>query len=662
MNISGDKSPPSSCNESESDNAVGQPLGCAVDPSSNMDNQVAGPSNRGKQWVVRNHRKCKQTAVSLIDFSDSDSDASTNNSQSNNTKKQPKTIFNPRKGNKLTATNNRKKAKVGKNSKANVGKDLKAKNVTKKKTGKNKKEDRNIEANRLWKEFDETFQHPNSNIPFVEYVGLKRAASAAESPLECLRLFITDDILEQIVAETNRYYQQQNANNPSTMKWHDLSYVELLAFLGVILSMGMIKFPEINFYWRKQSIFEMPWFSLIFTRFRFKQILRYLHLSNNENDLPHGNPDRDKLFKLGMLPSILSNKFYDMYAPRREISIDEQMIGTKSRVSFIQYMPKKPKKFGIKVWALCDSLTGYCLQFQIYTGKVNDSVEHGLSYRVVFDLLEKFLNKNYRVYFDNFYTSYKLLNDLDQKQTYACGTLRKGRAQLPDEFENAKMQPGQSIYRKRNNIVAVHWKDKRDVLCLSAFHTLGEQVIERFGGAITKPNIICDYNIYMGGVDKCDQFLSYYSLCSRKSSKWWKKVFLRMFELSVVNAMCIYSEKHPIFAKSRSAHQRFREALILEMVQPLLDQREENEQSRNTNNPEPRPNRRKVVSTSRLKGKHYSSKHKSRRKCSKCAYIKNPVTGKRRDTKTFNFCKKCNLHICEKCFKVFHSKLNLKNA
>lgn len=239
--------------------------------------------------------------------------------------------------------------------------------------------------------------------------------------------------------------------------------------------------------------------------------------------------------------------------------------------------------FGIKVWALCDSLSGYCLQFQIYTGKVDDAVEHGLSYRVVFDLLvEKFLNKHYQVYFDNFYTSYKLVNDLGEKETYACGTLRKGRAQLPEEMESAKLQVGQSIYRKRDNVVAMHWKDKQDVLCLSSFHAPGEKVIERYGGKISKPTIVCD----MGSVDKCDQFLSYYSLCSRNSSKWWKKVFLRLFELAVVNAMCIYKEKHPRFSKSRNAHLKFREALVLELVQPLLDQREEYEPTRNADTPE----------------------------------------------------------------------------
>ena len=38
-------------------------------------------------------------------------------------------------------------------------------------------------------------------------------------------------------------------------------------------------------------------------------------------------------------------------------------------VSFVQYMPAKPIKHGIKVYALCCSSTGYLYLFEIYTGK-----------------------------------------------------------------------------------------------------------------------------------------------------------------------------------------------------------------------------------------------------------------------------------------------------
>ena len=68
-------------------------------------------------------------------------------------------------------------------------------------------------------------------------------------------------------------------------------------------------------------------------------------------------------------------------------------------------MPKKPARFGIKLWVLCEALSGYCLKFQIYTGKVDGTAEVGLVQRVVFDLMVTVLDNWYKLYFDNFYST-----------------------------------------------------------------------------------------------------------------------------------------------------------------------------------------------------------------------------------------------------------------
>jgi hypothetical protein len=80
------------------------------------------------------------------------------------------------------------------------------------------------------------------------------------------------------------------------------------------------------------------------------------------------------------------------------------MIKFKGRLSFQQYLPANPTKWGGKLWNMADSDTGYMHHFQIYTGK-EDSQEKGLLYRVVMYLCSNMLGKNLRVYFDNFYTS-----------------------------------------------------------------------------------------------------------------------------------------------------------------------------------------------------------------------------------------------------------------
>ena len=47
-----------------------------------------------------------------------------------------------------------------------------------------------------------------------------------------------------------------------------------------------------------------------------------------------------------------------VYKPKREVAIDESMCAHKGRSSHVQYMPNKPVKWGLKVWALAESATG----------------------------------------------------------------------------------------------------------------------------------------------------------------------------------------------------------------------------------------------------------------------------------------------------------------
>ena len=55
----------------------------------------------------------------------------------------------------------------------------------------------------------------------------------------------------------------------------------------------------------------------------------------------------------------LNQRYEVVYKPDGHLSIDESMIKFKGRLSFRQYLPNKPIKWGIKVWAMCESKTGY---------------------------------------------------------------------------------------------------------------------------------------------------------------------------------------------------------------------------------------------------------------------------------------------------------------
>jgi hypothetical protein len=494
-----------------------------------------------------------------------------------------------------------------------------------------------------WKQFTGIEDNTGSSIPFVEVPGPSRRAHQATTILDIFKLFIPITLVQSWVDETNRYAAVLRTRKPSSMKWVDVSLEELFAYIGMVIAMGLVNLPSVLDYFATEPILSHPWFPSILSRDRFVLISRYFHVSD-DTQFPG-----DKLGKLRTFIDHLVQSFQNHWTPHREISIDEQMIGTRCRVSFIQYMPKKPARFGVKNWVLADSIFPYVCNFQIYTGKNEKTPEHGLAHRVIMDLMEPYLNKGHRLFTDNFYSSPTLYEQLYEKKTLACGTVRQDRKGMPAELLKNRTPAytrGQSTFLKHNNLTVVRWKDKRDVFALSTFH--GNACNDELPH---KPAMIASYNKFMNGVDRADQLLSYYCL-NKKSRKWWKKVFWRLLEMCITNVYQIRK-----FKDSKVVHKQLRLSLAYSLCQPLLDLRVGGGPRSSLPGPGRPP-----ADLSRLKGKHFATGAKKGGKRGRCKVCGSKKTneGKRRDTKTANKCVQCNIFLCEGvCFTHYHTKAQL---
>ena len=102
---------------------------------------------------------------------------------------------------------------------------------------------------------------------------------------------------------------------------------------------------------------------------RFELLLRFLHLNDSRQQPSKGDPHYDKLYKIRPMLDKVVHQFKSTYLPTCNLSVDESIIGFKGRLSFVQYMPQKPTKWGIKAWVLAESESGYVWNIKIYTGK-----------------------------------------------------------------------------------------------------------------------------------------------------------------------------------------------------------------------------------------------------------------------------------------------------
>ena len=100
------------------------------------------------------------------------------------------------------------------------------------------------------------------------------------------------------------------------------------------------------------------------------------------------------------------------------MSLDEAMIAFKGRHFMKKYMPAKPTKWGFKVWTLADAHTGYLCLLDMYVGRRKHPSNLELGYDVVMNLSEPYQYLRHHLYFDNFFTSLPLIEQLARNQTY----------------------------------------------------------------------------------------------------------------------------------------------------------------------------------------------------------------------------------------------------
>ena len=277
--------------------------------------------------------------------------------------------------------------------------------------------------------------HPVVIYPFTGTVGA--TFTVTNVPSDIFSHFFTDDLLH-VIAQQSNLYASQVMDQHAYAKWDKITVSELNAYFGFCMLMSINHLPAIEDYWRTDPFLHYSPVADRISRYRFREISRYLHFVDNTQLPKRGEDNYDRLGKVRPIIQFCLEKFLSNYNPNCEMAIDEAMIPFQGRSSIKQYMPLKPTKRGFKVWVRADSHNGYFSEFSVYEGQTdstNDSTD-GLSSRVVKKLTRKVVGKFHHIFFDNFFSSPKLLQDLLEDNIYACGTARINRKGWPSDLKN----------------------------------------------------------------------------------------------------------------------------------------------------------------------------------------------------------------------------------
>ncbi len=237
-----------------------------------------------------------------------------------------------------------------------------------------------------------------------------------------------------------------------------------------------------------------------------------------------------------------------------ELCVDEQIVPFRGKLSVLQYIKGKPTPWGVKIYFLCGK-SGLAYDFLIYQGATTELSErskkvlgHGAS--VVTHLCQRIQTPNHKIFFDNYFTTYNLLEVLAEKKIHAAGTAwlsRFANPPLKADKEMSKKERGNhdEVQSRDGKVVLVKWFDNRSVVLASNFVGVGdEDEVQRWNQKEKQyvkskcPEVVKKYNKAMG-VDKLDQLISLYRIDIR-SRKWPLRMISHAFDVAVVNSWLEY--------------------------------------------------------------------------------------------------------------------------
>ncbi|XP_037807380.1 uncharacterized protein LOC119600882 [Lucilia sericata] len=358
-------------------------------------------------------------------------------------------------------------------------------------------------------------QQYSNIITFRGNDALSQEILALKSPLDIFSFFISDDIILNIVEQCNLYAVQKDIAKPL-----NTTPDEIKRFMGVNYYMSAFKYPSVRSYW---SDYGFKPIMDCMTRNRHEKIRQFLHLNNNETmprrqhfqdaadqqpstssgvarrsygSIPQCDSGYDRLYKIRPVITAL-NRNIKKVPMRARLCVDEQICATKIKHYLKQYMPDKPHPWGDRT--------------------------HGI---------------------------------------YSIGTVRRPRlplCKLSQKFANRGDSEEYVGIFHGIDVTTVAWNDNKVVTMASTMAGLKPFIssdgqtpkdtptIERYNKkkkeSIQCPNIVHEYNKYMGGVDLLDSSLGR-SHIRIKSRKWTSRLFYHMCDIAIINVWILYKRHH----------------------------------------------------------------------------------------------------------------------
>ena len=309
-------------------------------------------------------------------------------------------------------------------------------------------------------------------------VGAVPGTEVYPNPAQCFKAFVDEEVMRWIGDCTNdrgaSWCQEKGRDVINGVKWRPVDVEELYIYFALTLVMGIHVLPKLHMYWGTHPIWGGPeiFHHCVMSRGRFLNITKFLRfgkISEASKSNPRG--------RLEDYLDILRRKCQAKIEPGEHIAIDEALILYKGRLYFKQYIKSKRSRFGVKIFFLApaeDKWQGLSWNWEVFYGASDSHImdlqpegtELSKSEWIVAYLMRRLLNEGRHCLTDNWYSSQRLADHLEENGTTLTGTIRTNRG-VPEALRDGKLKRHDSAFMRKGNTLYCKYEDKKSVYMIT---------------------------------------------------------------------------------------------------------------------------------------------------------------------------------------------------
>ena len=403
-----------------------------------------------------------------------------------------------------------------------------------------------LSENQINKENHNFWSSQGDKLSEYPFQGERFLSSDVRDPIDYFEEYFDEEFVRTICENSNLYARFKDINST-----FNLSQADFKIYMGVLFYMSLLGMNNTRRYWATYSRVNLVADQMSLSV--FEKIRSYIHFVPPQTM----TSTSDKFTKFRPILDQF-NKVCSKIDKEEKCSVDENTIPYKGKKSKLrQYNPKKPKKWGLKLFMICTGEFGIIIGTQLYGGKGSITGKEGLlkSSQVVYDLARVLPDdKNFKIAYDNWFSSPLLFEKLQQRGIQSVATIQLSRfrgLKFPDDRTLKQENRGKFIeyqgHSGATRIIAVKWYDNRPVHLASTY--IGAKpatLVKRWCFNENKeiqidcPALVPEYNSFMGQIDNIGRLMSLYRIKMETRKRFYLKIFYHFADLAVINSWLLY--------------------------------------------------------------------------------------------------------------------------